>query len=490
MDKVKLHAQERLDLDDTRALQSLVYDYVSEALGGLMGNAKGVLSIPEVNFFENNGAPYIELRPFAFMASTQMRTGDTGSALSDPVTGGTAYKQFHSIVVNYDPEEEADPHIDLDALRSSFTVYVDQFGPQYIWARPTSVDTNTATRRRWDVSSGAEVTFSESTRESQRVAFVVQSTEPASVAGESRWAKIAQIESFTDGDNTNSQPVLKWLSVFDDPLNNEYIGATDASVSMDGLLAFDNGIPFDSSSLSYRSFGLPMLLSAIRSRLQGITGRSTWYYKPTESESLLGLSDRITNLEAVEVGSSFCIASCTVGVEVVNDTTQRFTAELYGNSVGIDRSFTALIRGAGFQQNNVRLKIKDAVLDQGWAITHVSVQQIKNAGLVDAVGHLDFNRVTFLVPAHITNTADTSDPNSLALEGTNRGISVDFIPHVIRDDGQAHAHSEDSFHEPLGSVAEPDISKVLDDLTAQTVTPYDLMFSVAVFAVPADQVDR
>ena len=41
MDKVKLHPQERLDLDDARALQSLVYDYVQEALGGLFDMCAG-----------------------------------------------------------------------------------------------------------------------------------------------------------------------------------------------------------------------------------------------------------------------------------------------------------------------------------------------------------------------------------------------------------------------------------------------------------------
>ena len=53
MDKVKLYAQERLDLDDTRALQSLVYDYVQEAIGGLIGHMRGLLSLPTITQTEN-----------------------------------------------------------------------------------------------------------------------------------------------------------------------------------------------------------------------------------------------------------------------------------------------------------------------------------------------------------------------------------------------------------------------------------------------------
>jgi hypothetical protein len=59
MDRVKLYAQERLDLDDANALQSLVYDYVQEALGGLFGRIRGALSVPTITQTENSGAPYI-----------------------------------------------------------------------------------------------------------------------------------------------------------------------------------------------------------------------------------------------------------------------------------------------------------------------------------------------------------------------------------------------------------------------------------------------
>ena len=42
-DKVRFEALERLDLVDANALQSLVYNHVSEAFGALMGYAAGAL---------------------------------------------------------------------------------------------------------------------------------------------------------------------------------------------------------------------------------------------------------------------------------------------------------------------------------------------------------------------------------------------------------------------------------------------------------------
>jgi hypothetical protein len=59
MDKVKLYAQERLDLDDARDLQALIYDYIQEAFGGLFGHIRGALSRPSITQTENGGAPYI-----------------------------------------------------------------------------------------------------------------------------------------------------------------------------------------------------------------------------------------------------------------------------------------------------------------------------------------------------------------------------------------------------------------------------------------------
>ncbi len=44
MDKIKVYPQERLDIVDVDALQTLVYTYVQEAMGSLIGPARGCRS--------------------------------------------------------------------------------------------------------------------------------------------------------------------------------------------------------------------------------------------------------------------------------------------------------------------------------------------------------------------------------------------------------------------------------------------------------------
>lgn len=223
MDKVKLYAQERLDLDDTRALQSLTEDYLQESFGALLGFGGGALSVPVVTTEENGGSPYITFSPFTFATTTP--NTDRGAAVS----GGTQYTQSKARIVNYDPAEESAPEIDITVLRSGWGVIVATFGAQYVWARPILVDTDTGTRRKWDVTSGTETTFSAETRTSQRVEFVIQNAEPTYEEGESRWAKVARITGWSDGTNAGSEPQFQWYSVFDDEATFSFLDSVDTA---------------------------------------------------------------------------------------------------------------------------------------------------------------------------------------------------------------------------------------------------------------------
>lgn len=488
MDKVKLHAQERLDLDDTRALQSLVYDYVSEALGGLMGHAHGVLSVPKVVTTENSGAPYITVRPFAFVTTTPMETGSTGQPLSDSVPGGIAYKQFKSIVVNYDPEEETSQQIDIDYLRANFGVLVLGYGAQYLWARPISVNTDTATRRKWDVTSGAEVTFSDHTRESQRVEFVIQNGEPSYAEGESRWARVAQITGFTNGDNAGSTPQITWFSVFDDSMINEFLDVEDATASTDSLLASASSIPFDSNNRSYRSFGLPMVLGAVKRQLARITGASNWLFDMSGSATLLSLLGRVVALEARQVSPVQCIASCRIGANRSTATTEQIvTAGYIGSSYGIERSYS-LVTAVPSPQNRFNIRISNDVLEQGWAVSHVSVTQdivFKQTG-----DHRDYNRVTFLVHPN-AYTSDSSDTSTMRLydnTATNRGVIVEMLPQEVLPEN--HQHTENEIHPPTGADG-GESTTIFDSFSPDSSEdPYDVIFTVAVFAVASDLADN
>ena len=131
MDRVKLYPQERLDLDDVRALQALSYDYTQEELGAVLGPARGVLSVPRVIVVENGGAPYMTLSPFAFVTSTPV--ADSGAVLPASVT---EYAQHKSVVANYSASEESSAQISLDIARA---YYQDSAGSWYLWARPRAL---------------------------------------------------------------------------------------------------------------------------------------------------------------------------------------------------------------------------------------------------------------------------------------------------------------------------------------------------------------
>lgn len=487
MDKVKLHAQERLDLDDTRALQSLIYDYVQEAFGGLLGNAHGVLSTPRFAVVEvPSGVPEIRFRPFSFVTTTPM---DSGSV----IVGGTEYTQFKSVVVNYDPDEEVLTGIDIDYLRENFALVVSTLGPQSIWARPVYVDTDTGTRRKWDVSSGAEVTVSVQTRESQRVVFVVQNGEPSYAEGEARWARLGTITGFTDGDNAFSRPVISWNSVFDDSLINTLLETSDTVVGMSSLLALREDTPFESGK-SYRTFALPLLLTELRKQIAEIKGLGDllpWTGALPVNSDLVSLSARLINLEARQVSPVQCIASCRVAVRRTGTPNvtphQEYIAEIHGNTnYGVAAPFTLIPPTTTSQKNIVRIKILSTILNEGWKITHVSVTQDIN--YLEASDHRDYNRVTFLVHPN-AYSEDSSDTNTMLLSdytSADRGVMIEFLPQLVL--AENHAHTENEIHPPIG--IDSDTTTVLDFLNYGTdessSPPYDLIFSVAVFAVPVD----
>lgn len=493
MDKVKLYAQERLDLDDTRALQSLTEDYLQESFGALLGFGGGVLSVPVVTTEENSGSPYITFSPFTFATTTP--NTDRGAAVS----GGTQYTQSKARIVNYDPAEESAPEIDISVLRAGWDVIVATFGAQYVWARPILVDTDTGTRRKWDVTSGTETTFSAETRTSQRVEFAIQNAEPAYDDGESRWAKVARITGWTDGTNAGSEPKFIWYSVFESPdiyafLNNAELGSldpTDAQMSLAGLMGSFNDFPF-SEATSLRAFGVIAHLAAVRRQLARVLSKGTndpagvlpYLWSGAPAVSLAGAHSRLTTLESRMTGGVQCIASAQIIVNVDTTALNSFVASYTGPSYGVDRSHS-IIHVVGQQQNRANIALKSDLLAEGWAVTHVDVTQIELKYALDPTepDHYDYNRVSFVVDPS-AYTEDTTDGATMILDNGagKRGVVVEFLPWIM-DDG-LHAHDEDSFHAPDGVAT--DSTKVLDRWASVTV---HLRFSVAVYAVASDNAD-
>ena len=219
---------------------------------------RGALSCPVITQTENNGAPYISLTPFQFVTSTPVES--SSQSVSTP-SAGVSLNQYRTVVVTYNPTEENSTQISIDTARAYYQDYVGA----HLWARPVYLDTDTATRMKWDVAQGAEVAFSDETRSSQRVEFVVANNEPSYTTSEAKWAPIAKISAWSDDDNTDSIATWQLISAYEHETSRNFMGTLSASttlardkVSLDGIMrAIPQLYPVEPlSGRSYRGFGL------------------------------------------------------------------------------------------------------------------------------------------------------------------------------------------------------------------------------------------
>jgi hypothetical protein len=193
MDKIKVYPQERLDIVDVDALQTLVYNYVQEAMGSLIGPARGCLSQPSVTFID--GTPdKISLSDFSFVASKAIGSSIFGNK--------TKYNNFASQIVKFDSTllDHGNYPISLTGVDTTM----------FLWARPLMVDTDLANRRKWDVAQGAEVTFSDETRSRMRVEFAFSATDPTINGDDFQYSPIAKVTTIT-----GSLILLTFISAFD-----------------------------------------------------------------------------------------------------------------------------------------------------------------------------------------------------------------------------------------------------------------------------------
>jgi len=191
MDKIKVYPQERLDIVDVDALQTLVYNYVQEAMGSLIGPARGCLSQPGVIF--TNGTPdKISFTDFAFIASKPI-----GTALL-----GIKQNNFSTQVVTFDSTKQDHGNYPISLTGVDNTMF--------LWARPLMVDTDLANRRKWDVAQGSEVTFSDETRTRMRVEFAFSANDPTITGDDFQYSPIAKVTAIT-GTSIN----LTFISAFD-----------------------------------------------------------------------------------------------------------------------------------------------------------------------------------------------------------------------------------------------------------------------------------
>lgn len=426
MDSVKLYAQERLDLDDTRAIQSLVYDYVQEALGGILGHMRGVLSWPVITQTENNGAPYITLTPFQFVTSTPVES--SSQSVSFP-TAGVSLGQHKTVVVTYNPSEENSVQISIDTARAYHQDYVGA----YLWARPIYVDTDTATRMKWDVAQGAEVAFSDETRSSQRVEFVVATNEPSYVAGEAKWAPIAQIESWSNADNANSVATWQLISAYEHDASREFMGTLSADslirskVSLDGVMDALPLYPMEQRR-SYRGFGLADQVAMLRYKVAQMQGYGTndpattptninWYNKP-----LISLNG-IHTAHSTRTSQIVPIASVQIKAQYV-DTSGDYE---YLITDGTYRVGVQAVRVSTVRDNRVSIEFTSTLLAEDWYVRHVSCTQLLHRE--GSNNQFDYNRVNFQVERWASKLTDTAQYRLDDYSTTSgRGITVELLP--------------------------------------------------------------
>ena len=248
-DRVRFQAQERLDLVDANALQALIYEYVGQAVGGIMGNSAGALTTIEYDTNENAGVYTISLKPFQYYWCQP--------ELIAPVTrpDGTVRevpKRYSGLVVSFNPSDSGQVEtIDWTFARNVWrdtAVAGDNDGPTLaegvhggtqpggsyflpiLWARPFSLDTDIDARREWNIAAQSELPISMKTRTRIRTEFKFQMQRPEvdpADTNQNQYVPIARVAAWsydTGTQNANGAyvpdsfylaPIYVWDSYFE-----------------------------------------------------------------------------------------------------------------------------------------------------------------------------------------------------------------------------------------------------------------------------------
>lgn len=172
MDEIQLLDDERLDIVDIERLQELVDEYVARALGAFVGFSSGTLST------------------IAFDTADPANVGIGECLLWRGVAAGTEGRLAEGRIIRHDPTLPSQTSVvDLSA-------YVAGEGTPWLWAKRVQVDSDTETRRQWDVGAGVEASITIPTKLVERVSFDVGVEAPEAGVG---WFKFARVTSWTDG---------------------------------------------------------------------------------------------------------------------------------------------------------------------------------------------------------------------------------------------------------------------------------------------------
>ena len=409
-DTVRVEDQERLDKPDFLALQSLVYQYVNEAVGGLVGNASGLLSSLAWTKTDDGVTWSLNLDKLVLVHSTTAARRIEAHGVNPAVNVGAAWD---AIVHNFDPADTGHINhpIDYTSARSD-----EQAAPgtkPYIWARPYEVDSDVDTRRQWSVASGTETPVAVATRVRQRLEFAIGVDAPAVGILGRTWIAIARVWAWSGVDDSIAD--LRGLSAWDDvnlhtflqdPGDAEDYAATNASMAHPLARLSESGNNRDDGTLDdwptgdERSAGLLHHLTLLRSRLQrhisggstdpGATVAAPWWRAPLIS--LNGAKSRLdTNLGFILTNTNSMLDNknaLTRNVSLCAGVISFHPAALYGVPYNVDGWF--IRQGWGIESvtaeavaaEGFALRFKDSLIAgrEAWYISAVTATPVWTSG--------------------------------------------------------------------------------------------------------------
>lgn len=473
MDRVKFEALERADLEDVKALTDLAYEYDQRALGALLGASDlstydgGLLSGPEVTYDHGNGQ--ITLSSFTFVEFT------AGGA---PVDSNGNSLSPEARVIRFDSSKSGHNNhpIDVSSARTVGTTYT-------LYARSIQVASDASARRRWDVSSQSEVSYSPTTRFRERVDFAVGTSRPteSTTAGDGQWAPLLTY-------SVSSAGALSYTPI--SALDNADVRAIALQQAGLSPVHIDSHDFITSSGTQSKSHGLLSLLSAIKlalyrnlhlgqlDTLYTPSATAKWFSAPPLStkEIKLRIEQLETNTSTLSQVTSpvVCIATETIRLQrtAAGGNHDFIVTSTYGHGV-------SAVRASPTRSNRVCVQLSSSLLLQPWHISHVSCTQ-HMVRTSQGNNNYDYNRAVFLPDLSHSNSSLTqtylNDANAYHLDDysttSGRGVNIEVLP--------LHVTSEESINDQQGGV-----NTVGSDTTNDNLF---IDFSIAIYAIHQSQV--